>query len=490
MKNNNSKKLHAFLYTAIGLGVGIRFFQFFYNRSLWYDEATLALNIIEKDFWELVLPLDYNQVAPILYLFLQKGTTLILGDYDFVLRISSLVGGLLFLYLSYQLSKLLLNHSGGLITTAILSLSYPLIYYTSEAKPYILDALTFVILFLFYFKSNKNKKWKIYFSVAGVFSVWFSFSSIFVLTSLGLLAIMENPILKISLKKFTQLCWMHLPWVLSFLFSYYFIISGHSNSGQMTKFWDAHFMPSVFPIDEFIVWNAVHFVQLFYTILGFDKIVSILGISIFIYALYFMIKTKKTEIVALCFPLFLHLILSHFHIFPFAERLILYSAFTIAFFISVGLTRLYDSHLLPKEIKKLYFVLIAILLTNLSFVSIKKLPIEREEIKLALEILNEKIEPTDNLYIYYGAVPAIKFHRNDLLINEDKIVYGNEYRDSPENYFQEIDQLEGTTWIVCTHYLDEETARIQEEFEQKGEKNIAELKIPNNTSKIYLITEK
>ena len=125
-----------------------------------------------------------------------------------------------------------------------------------------------------------------------------------------------------------------------------------------------------------------------------------------------------------------------------------------------------------------------------SFVSIKKLPIEREEIKLALETLNEKIKPTDNLYVYYGAVPAIKFYRNDLLINEDKIVYGNEYRDSPENYFQEIDQLEGTTWIICTHYLDGEIARIQQKFEKKGEKNIVEQNIPNNTSKIYLISEK
>jgi len=36
--------------SLLGLGVLLRLGQYFYNRSLWLDEAKLALNIIERPF--------------------------------------------------------------------------------------------------------------------------------------------------------------------------------------------------------------------------------------------------------------------------------------------------------------------------------------------------------------------------------------------------------------------------------------------------------
>ncbi len=53
-------------------GVTLSLFQFIYNRSLWRDEAGLALHIINKNGLELLKPLDYRQVAPILFLQLEK----------------------------------------------------------------------------------------------------------------------------------------------------------------------------------------------------------------------------------------------------------------------------------------------------------------------------------------------------------------------------------------------------------------------------------
>ncbi len=485
MKSKNSKILHSILHSFIGLGVGIRVFQFIYNRSLWYDEATLALNIIEKDFVQLVSPLDYNQVAPILYLYIQKTLTLILGEHDFVLRISSLVGGIAFLYFSYVLAKKLLDQTGALITTALLAISYPLVYYSTEAKPYMLDALTFVILFLFYFKIKEHRRGKIYFSIAGIVAVWFSFPSIFVLASIGLFSIHEQPISKLTFKKGFEILGMHLPWVMSFLLNYYFVIHGHSNAGQMTSFWEQHFMPSLFPLDKFLVWNAKHFAQLFYTILGFGKWISVLCICLFLLAISQIIKKKDFKILLFCFPLVLHLGLSYFHIYPFVERLVLYSAFSFAFLTAYGLEciKSYQLKLLPIS-------LIAVLIISLAFITIKKLPIEREEAKLVIKILNNKVEPKNNIYVYYGAAPAIKFYRKKLLINEDKIVYGKEFRDSPEKYYEEIEKIKGTTWLVFTHYLASELVEILQKFEENEEKRIIEQKTSDNSLKIFLLEKK
>ncbi len=69
---HEKRVFHVLLYSITLLGISLAIYQFFYNRSLWNDEAALALNIIDKSFSQLLQPLDYKQVAPIAYLFVEK----------------------------------------------------------------------------------------------------------------------------------------------------------------------------------------------------------------------------------------------------------------------------------------------------------------------------------------------------------------------------------------------------------------------------------
>src|SRR5690606_12042987 len=57
---------------VVVLGIVLRLRQYFANRSLWVDEASLALNIINRSFGGLTQPLDYNQGAPVGFLFIEK----------------------------------------------------------------------------------------------------------------------------------------------------------------------------------------------------------------------------------------------------------------------------------------------------------------------------------------------------------------------------------------------------------------------------------
>ena len=58
-----------FLVFILIYGIYIRFSEYIANRSVWFDEASLALNVINNSIRDLLTqPLDYNQVAPIGFL--------------------------------------------------------------------------------------------------------------------------------------------------------------------------------------------------------------------------------------------------------------------------------------------------------------------------------------------------------------------------------------------------------------------------------------
>ena len=57
---------------AIVAGVALRVVEYTRNRPLWLDEAMLGLNIASRSAGQLALPLDYDQSAPLLYLWLER----------------------------------------------------------------------------------------------------------------------------------------------------------------------------------------------------------------------------------------------------------------------------------------------------------------------------------------------------------------------------------------------------------------------------------
>ena len=69
MKKN---KYFWFLVIILLYGFILRLAHYITNRSLWLDEAFIALNIINKSFFQLVDKLDYCQAAPIGFLFIEK----------------------------------------------------------------------------------------------------------------------------------------------------------------------------------------------------------------------------------------------------------------------------------------------------------------------------------------------------------------------------------------------------------------------------------
>lgn len=67
-------------YAVIVVGMALSVAQFVANRSLWHDEACLALNIVNRSFLDLTQPLDYAQGAPLGFLMPEKLAVQVLDE--------------------------------------------------------------------------------------------------------------------------------------------------------------------------------------------------------------------------------------------------------------------------------------------------------------------------------------------------------------------------------------------------------------------------
>ena len=80
------------------LGIALRIIVFLQNRSLFLDEANLALNYATKSFPDLFAQLDNRQYAPPFFSVVEKVNVLLFGVHEYSLRILPLLSGIALLY--------------------------------------------------------------------------------------------------------------------------------------------------------------------------------------------------------------------------------------------------------------------------------------------------------------------------------------------------------------------------------------------------------
>src|SRR5271157_6352799 len=71
----------------VGLGIAVRLVRYLVNYPIWHDEAFLAVNFWDRSYVDLLRPLDYGQVAPWLFLAIERTAVMWLGYSERVLRL-------------------------------------------------------------------------------------------------------------------------------------------------------------------------------------------------------------------------------------------------------------------------------------------------------------------------------------------------------------------------------------------------------------------
>ncbi|MEK6254081.1 MAG: glycosyltransferase family 39 protein, partial [Gemmatimonadales bacterium] len=108
---------------------------------MWGDEGMLAVNFYDRTFRGLLDTLDYGQVAPPGFLWLELGASKLLGFTEPALRLVPFLAGAAAVVLLWKLSRKLLDHRSALLSMAVFAASFYPTRYAAEVKPYSLDLL-------------------------------------------------------------------------------------------------------------------------------------------------------------------------------------------------------------------------------------------------------------------------------------------------------------------------------------------------------------
>ena len=445
------------------IGVILRLIQYSLNRSLWIDESFIALIVTKNSFLGLLGPLDYHQVAPTGFLFIEKALALLLGNNEYALRLFPLVAGIVSLFLFYRVARHCIREEGAFIAVGLFSLSGHLIYYSSEVKQYSSDATIALLLLAItiYIISQKYKKLCVAFlGVIGALSVWFSLTSVFVLAGIGC-TLSLFALARREWSTNNRLLVTYFIWLSSFAI-FYLIYSRNisGNLGRQQLYWDSNFMP--FPpvsISDF-KWFGKTFFNIFESPIGIY--LPGLGALTFLLGCVSIFSKDKQLFFILLSPVFFALLASAFRLYPFSGRTIIFLVPFMLLFIGEGVA------FLCGNISNHYRQIVWITVIGLLFCgplagafthakSKKGFDIRPyEDIKPVMKFLEEHKKQGDLLYIYPPAECPFMYYSERYGFNNDdyiKGIYAGHDQDKWYKYLNNLQKLKGNkrVWLLFSH---------------------------------------
>jgi len=477
--SNQDNGYKIIIWTIIGIGIALRLFHYFNDRSLWEDEIYLSTGIVKLSLSGLLhQSLDFQQKAPIGYLLIVKVCTLLFGNNEMGLRLFPLLCGIGSLFVFLPVARFFLKPAGVIVSLIILAFAPPLVYHAVEAKQYCTELSATILLLYSYtlYQDKKDLKSIILWGIWGAIIVWFSYSSVFILAGmacvLGFYYLKEkqwNVLFKLAIA--------FVLWFGSFAVNYIVFTQKSAHTGWLVYFFIKH--DAFIPLSGAALPWLLHKLFAFYNYpLGLSWFISYhnIGLQILqrmawvpliftITGVYYLFKRNKRLLLLIGSTFLIVFVASAIKLYPFHERLTVFLAPLFILLIAAGCQFLFRRD--TKNIVQ--YILVSLLLfgpvvnsfaqiihTNL-FGDYKK-AYHRE----AFDYLNKHYQPGDMVYVYWNDLPAYDFYK---LIDSMKFkaIEGTDYRYTSHNfneYFSKLDNefktFEGhkRVWILHNNNFD------------------------------------
>lgn len=473
----------------LGFGSLIRLVQYLHNRSLWADEAKLALNIVKTSYVGFLQPLDYDQAAPVAFLWVEKLAVQLWGNHEYALRLFPLLAGLLSLILFYQLTAYYLDQRGRAVAIALFASNQYLVYYASEVKQYSTDVMASLAVILVLIRSRIGEMTidkAIAAGLVGAIVIWFSHPVVFVLAGVEvvyLLRDIHSCVVNRSADALQQ-TWKwrlitYLCWLISFAVFYSLTLTDIRNNEFFLFTWVDIFPESAWDLGWFVERTWLFF----YKPLAFPIAISELAFLFALLGGIAGVKSRQSKHFILWVPGLLTLIAGYLRQYPVDNRFLLFLVPFFIILITHGLFYFLELVRINSPIKRSLVILLLIAFPIIEGSLFLGTSYRYENIKPVLDYVQRHQQPGDIIYVfqkgkfqfqYYASRYDLESHEYTIGVDlDDDIGRIIPTRDEQRGYRRDISRLRGNprVWfLVSDSRTRDETEFILEQFERMGEK--------------------
>lgn len=439
---------------AIALGVALRVAQYAAHRSLWLDEAALAANIIHRSFAALARPLDFAQVAPLGFLWLEKAIVSLFGASEWTLRLLPFLAALASVPLMAVLARRLLGDAGAVVATALFAVASPLLYFASETKQYTTDAAIAIGVLLAALHARDRElslRGAVVAGIAGAIAPWVSQPSAFVLAAAALF-LAADAVRGRRRERLRPLVVAFVLWGIGTTLA--LAESMAAVSPAVDAYLQVYWTDAFLPLGDGLVASVVWLWRLAAAIAAwlFPLPWAWGALTLFAGGIVVLARRHGGTLWLVLGPLVLALVASALHLYPLAPRLTLFAAPAVMLTIGAGADGLVM--LAPRRgaARVAAAGALALLVLACSYAAVYT-PRVREELRPVVRYLSAHRRPGDAIYVYYGSARAFEFYAPRAGISRDAYVIGRCARSDWRGYVADLDAQRGKprVWLVLSH---------------------------------------
>jgi uncharacterized membrane protein len=453
------------LYFTAFLGVIIRMDIFLQARNLFIDEANIARNLYERGFLALLKPLDYEQFAPPLFLWVSKLNSIIFGFSEISLRLFPFICGLFSIFLLIYLVKLLIGKNYAIYPLALFAGGYIFLHYGTELKQYSSDFMVTLILLVASVKSKENfnsLRFVLFWILLGTIAIWLSMPSVFMLFAISIYWLSKTLKEKQLSSVLSTACVSGF-WFLQFALYFFFILKDQISSEYLQGYHTKSFLYFSWTSAS-VVNNAKLLSSLINQSSGFTTIALVTNSILLIVGGIALYKKEKLRSLIFFLPILALLFAALIQKYALADRLVLFIHPILFVLLAFGVKTLYDL----KNRRFRVFLLVVLGLNVINHQNFKYVfeKLEIQEIHYALDVIeNAQYEKQyETIWVHNGAVPAFIFYTEmspkrkqyDVLREQSQLLnWDADYK----NKYAELETGE-RVWILLTNYFPEDKAVI------------------------------
>jgi hypothetical protein len=446
------------------VGVVLRVAQYLAKSSLWIDELALVHNIIGRSFGALLRPLDYAQVAPIGFLFVEKAATVLFGTGEYALRAFPLLCGVLTLFLFRAVAGRVLSGWAVPFAVGLLSIGIPFVYFSSQVKQYSSDVAAALLLIWAALETRRQPitvSRALALGVAGAVIVWFSQAALIVIAGIAI----GQLVLSLTEGDRARLRALSVTWILWGVAGACVAIYSSTNVSPLDReyfrwFWADGFMPMPPRQLSDLTWLPGKLTWVFGAFeLGLGRTHGGLHYRwspvfalVMAWGCWALWRKQRDAALFLLVPVVVAIVLSAVSLYPFTARLIAFLVPSLLIATAAGAQDLLTRW--PERLQFLTPVALAILGGAPIYAIATALPPSRvQHITPVFQHITERREATDKIYVFYGAVPAFRYYAPRFGIPFAQAQFGRCWLGEPRQYLRELDRLRGArrAWILATH---------------------------------------